>query len=69
MLILTRRVGEAIIINDNIRIEIFEINKTQVKIGFDAPLDVIIHREEIHERISMEKTANSINKKSKEVKK
>lgn len=51
MLILTRHVGQSIMIGDDIRIDIKEINGTQVKIGFDAPKDVPINREEIYERL------------------
>ncbi len=51
MLILTRNVGQSIMIGDDIRIEIKDINGTQVKIGFDAPKDVPINREEIYDRL------------------
>lgn len=47
MLILTRRTGEKIIINENISFQIIEIKGNQVRIGFDAPADISIHREEI----------------------
>lgn len=47
MLILTRKVGESIIIGDGIRVSVLEIKGRQVRIGVKAPSDVSIHREEI----------------------
>ncbi len=49
MLILSRRLGESIIIGDEIKVTISEINGSQVKLGIDAPRDIIVHREEIQE--------------------
>lgn len=54
MLVLTRRLGETIIIADNIRITVVDIEGRQVKIGIDAPKDVSIFREEVYERIKKE---------------
>jgi len=51
MLILTRRIGETLIINDNIIVNILGITGGQVRIGIDAPKEISIHREEIAERI------------------
>ena len=51
MLILTRRIGEAVIIGDKISLKVLEIHANQVRIGVDAPTDVPVHREEIYERI------------------
>jgi len=51
MLILTRRVGEALKIGDNIDITILSIKGNQVRIGINAPKDVPVHREEIYSRI------------------
>lgn len=50
MLILTRRIGESIIINDDIKIAITGIKGSQVRIGITAPANVKINREEIYER-------------------
>lgn len=47
MLILTRRIGEKIMINENISFQIMEIKGNQVRMGIEAPADVSIHREEI----------------------
>ncbi|MBN6710296.1 carbon storage regulator [Canicola haemoglobinophilus] len=51
MLILTRKVGESLLIGDDISITILNIRGNQVKIGVDAPKDVSVHREEIYQRI------------------
>ena len=51
MLLLTRKVGEAIIINDDIKIIVTDVIGGQVRIGISAPDEVIINREEIHERM------------------
>ncbi|MCL5261536.1 MAG: carbon storage regulator CsrA [Gammaproteobacteria bacterium] len=57
MLILTRRIGEAIVIGDNIKVTVLNIKGCQIRIGVDAPKDVAVHREEIYQRIQ-EKLAN-----------
>ena len=51
MLILTRRIGEKIIISDDIIIQLIGINGNQARLGIDAPKCVIVHREEIHNKI------------------
>lgn len=58
MLILTRRVGEALIIGDDVVVNVLGLKGNQVRIGVDAPKDVAVHREEIYERIQAEKAAN-----------
>jgi carbon storage regulator len=55
MLILTRRVGETIKIGDDIEITVLGIKGNQVRVGIDAPDDVSIHREEIYDKIQLEK--------------
>ncbi|MGQ9920022.1 MAG: carbon storage regulator CsrA [Desulfobacca sp.] len=52
MLIFTRRIGEEIRIGDNIRLRIIDIKGKQVRLGIEAPPEVIIHREEIYRRIN-----------------
>jgi carbon storage regulator len=51
MLILTRRVGESLIIGDDITVTVLEVNGKQVRIGIKAPKTVAVHREEVFDRI------------------
>lgn len=55
MLILTRRVGEAVIIGDDVTVRVIEVRGMQVRIGIDAPREVRVDREEVRERINAEK--------------
>ncbi len=59
MLILTRRIGETLMIGDDVSITVLGVKGNQVRIGIDAPKDVPVHREEIYERINNEKSENS----------
>ncbi len=63
MLILTRKLGESITIGDNIKVSVLAIHGRQVRIGIEAPANVIVHREEIYVRIQEEnkKAARSVN--------
>ena len=56
MLILTRRVGETLVIGDDVTITVLGVRGNQVRVGVNAPKDVAVHREEIYQRIQDEKT-------------
>lgn len=56
MLILTRKVGETLMIGDEIEVTILSLKGNQVRIGVNAPKNVPVHREEIYDRIKREKT-------------
>ena len=54
MLILTRRVGETVMIGNDVTVTVLGVKGNQVRIGVNAPRDVAVHREEIYERIKRE---------------
>ena len=54
MLILTRRVGESLMIGDDVNVTVLGVKGNQVRIGVNAPKDVAVHREEIYQRIQQE---------------
>ena len=55
MLILTRKVGESVLIGDDISITVLSVRGNQVKLGVQAPKEVSVHREEIFQRIQQSK--------------
>ncbi len=55
MLILTRRVGESLIVGDDVTLTVLGVKGNQVRIGVNAPKTVSVHREEIYQRIQREK--------------
>ncbi|EPT4222509.1 UNVERIFIED_CONTAM: carbon storage regulator CsrA [Pseudomonas aeruginosa] len=55
MLILTRRVGETLMVGDDVTVAVLGVKGNQVRIGVNAPKEVAVHREEIYQRIQKEK--------------
>jgi carbon storage regulator len=59
MLILTRRVGEAVMIGDEVTVTVLGVKGNQVRVGVNAPKTVSVHREEIYERIQREEQGDA----------
>ena len=55
MLILTRRIGETLMVGDDVTVTVLGVKGNQVRLGVNAPKDVAVHREEIYQRIQNEK--------------
>jgi carbon storage regulator len=58
MLILTRRVGETVMIGEDVTVTVLGVKGNQVRIGVNAPKDIAVHREEIFDRIKREEVAD-----------
>jgi len=56
-LILTRRVGETLMIGNDVTVTVMGVNGSQVRLGNNAPKDVAVHREEIYDRVQQEKVS------------
>ena len=59
MLILTRRVGEKLVIGEKVTVTILSVKGKQIRIGIDAPHDISVHREEIFQRVLKERGESS----------
>jgi carbon storage regulator len=59
MLILTRRVGETVMIGNDVTVTVLGVKGNQVRVGINAPKNVAVHREEIYERIKREQQGES----------
>jgi len=57
MLILTRRVGETVMIGNDVTVTVLGVKGNQVRVGVNAPKEIAVHREEIYERIKREEAA------------
>ena len=55
MLILTRKVGETLMVGEDVTVTVMAVHGNQVRIGINAPRDVAVHREEIYDRVQAEK--------------
>ncbi len=67
MLILTRRLGESLIVGNNVELTVLGVNGNQVRIGINAPNDVSVHRKEIYLRIEAENAENSAKNSVKQI--
>ncbi len=65
MLILTRKIGESLIINDNVTITILGVKGTQIKIGINAPKNIAVYREEIFKKLKIKNDITIENKEEK----
>ena len=64
MLILTRRVGESVVIGDDVDVTVLGVKGNQVRLGVKAPREIAVHREEIYQRIRRENENGGVNRHS-----
>ena len=62
MLILTRRVGESVVIGDDVDVTVLGVKGNQVRLGVKAPREIAVHREEIYQRIRRENENGGVNR-------
>lgn len=62
MLILTRRIGETLMIGDEITVTVLGVKGNQVRVGVNAPRDTAVHREEIYHKVQAEKHGGQLHK-------
>jgi carbon storage regulator len=62
MLILTRRIGETVVIGDDVTVTVLGVKGCQVRLGVNAPKEVAVHREEIYERIKREQVTGEVSR-------
>ena len=59
MLILTRKIGETIVVGDDVKVTVLGVEGNQVRIGFKAPPEISVHRQEIYQKVQVEKAIQS----------
>ena len=62
MLILTRRIGETVVIGDDVTVTVLGVKGSQARLGVNAPKEVAVHREEIYERIKREQVTGEVSR-------
>ena len=67
MLILTRRIGESLVVGDDVTLTVLGVKGNQVRIGVNAPKEVSVHREEIYQRIQREKNGGVVDSASNDI--
>ena len=67
MLILTRRIGEMLMIGDEIKITVLGVRGNQVRIGIDAPKDISVHRKEVYDQVNEDDDLPKVEKGNEEI--
>ena len=58
MLILTRRIGESLVVGDDVKLTVLDVKTNQVRLGIQAPKAIAVHREEIYRKVQKERQSN-----------